>query len=333
MSSKVTMKMIAEAVGTSVGTVDRALNNRGRINADMKAQILLVAEEMGYRPNLFAQQLRKAATVKLLIVVRKSPHYIYHALQLGIDDALNEYVEFGIESEFIYTDTMSREDTLNLLNHIDISTFSALLIDAYYTELSCFAQRFKLCGKPVVTVHMDLPQDTRDIFVGPDIVQGGKLTADYIGVLLRNQGSVFILDAEMADPQWLIHLTNSLTHHYPHIIIKKILWPDICLPQNSDVLLVCGPVDFEKRLLLSKVRCTVVCNQINEHIREMLAANQISAVIYDNPYLQGYQSVRSTVGGLIRNTNEPEGSVLVSPQLILRASLQALPLPAPARKV
>ena len=46
----VTIQQIAEAAGVSRGTVDRALNNRGRINPEVAKQIRQIAEEMGYVP-------------------------------------------------------------------------------------------------------------------------------------------------------------------------------------------------------------------------------------------------------------------------------------------
>ena len=47
----VTLQQIAEAAGVSRGTVDRALNDRGRIKPEVAEKIKKIAEEMGYRPN------------------------------------------------------------------------------------------------------------------------------------------------------------------------------------------------------------------------------------------------------------------------------------------
>ena len=44
----VTIQQIAEKAGVSRGTVDRALNNRGRINPEVAEMVKRTAEEMGY---------------------------------------------------------------------------------------------------------------------------------------------------------------------------------------------------------------------------------------------------------------------------------------------
>ena len=53
----ITMKDIAQRTGVSIGTVDRALNNRGRINPEVASRIRKVAQEMGYKTNSVAKSL------------------------------------------------------------------------------------------------------------------------------------------------------------------------------------------------------------------------------------------------------------------------------------
>ena len=44
-----TIKEIAEKAGVSRGTVDRALNNRGRVNPEVAERIFEIAREMNYQ--------------------------------------------------------------------------------------------------------------------------------------------------------------------------------------------------------------------------------------------------------------------------------------------
>ena len=65
---KVTLKQIAELADTSIGTVDRALNGRGRINEVTKQKILQIADELGYRPNKLASNLSRNKQLHLGIL-------------------------------------------------------------------------------------------------------------------------------------------------------------------------------------------------------------------------------------------------------------------------
>jgi LacI family transcriptional regulator len=65
----VTLKDIANVVGKSVTAVSRALNDYPDIGPETKATIKQVAQDMGYKPNLMAQRLRKQRTDTLGFVL------------------------------------------------------------------------------------------------------------------------------------------------------------------------------------------------------------------------------------------------------------------------
>ena len=53
----VTLQQIAEAAGVSRGTVDRALNNRGRIRPEVEERIKRIAREMGAVVSVFRRTI------------------------------------------------------------------------------------------------------------------------------------------------------------------------------------------------------------------------------------------------------------------------------------
>jgi len=73
---------IAEAMGTSIGTVDRALHGRGGVSARTKVRILRMAEQLGYKPNIAARSLKLNRNVRIAAVFparfahRDRPHLI-----------------------------------------------------------------------------------------------------------------------------------------------------------------------------------------------------------------------------------------------------------------
>ena len=65
----VTLKDIAERVGKSVPTVSRALAGHSDISPDTRALVRQVALEMGYEPNIAAQQLQKQRTDTIALIL------------------------------------------------------------------------------------------------------------------------------------------------------------------------------------------------------------------------------------------------------------------------
>ena len=66
----ITIKDIAKRCGVSVSTVSRALNDNAEINAETKAMILRVVQEMGFVPNNSARNLKRTDTNKGQIEVK-----------------------------------------------------------------------------------------------------------------------------------------------------------------------------------------------------------------------------------------------------------------------
>ncbi len=59
---------IAEPLGTSIGTVDRALHGRSGVSARTKARVLRMAEQLGYKPNIAARSLKLNRNIRVAAV-------------------------------------------------------------------------------------------------------------------------------------------------------------------------------------------------------------------------------------------------------------------------
>lgn len=66
---KITIKDIATICGVSLGTVDRALNNRKGISEKTRKKVLQVAEEMNYKPDYMARSLVIGKTMTIGVVL------------------------------------------------------------------------------------------------------------------------------------------------------------------------------------------------------------------------------------------------------------------------
>ena len=83
---RVSLKDLAKELGVSIATVSRALRSSSEIGKDMQTRVKELAKKMNYRPNPFAQSLRKEAPRIIGVVVPNLVTHYYAAVLDGIED-------------------------------------------------------------------------------------------------------------------------------------------------------------------------------------------------------------------------------------------------------
>lgn len=80
-----TLKDVARLANVDVSTVSRALNNTAHVHPKTKERILKAAKDLGYRPNVVAQGLRKGRRHILGVVVPRFQLTIFAEVMQGIE--------------------------------------------------------------------------------------------------------------------------------------------------------------------------------------------------------------------------------------------------------
>ena len=83
---RTSLKDLAEQLGVSIATVSRALRNSHEVSDDMKKRVQELAKSLNYRPNPFAQSLRKEAPRIIGVVLPNMVTHYYAAVLDGIED-------------------------------------------------------------------------------------------------------------------------------------------------------------------------------------------------------------------------------------------------------
>ena len=83
---RTSLKDIAQELGVSIATVSRALHSSPEIGQDMQQRVKELAKRLNYRPNPFAQSLRKEAPRVIGVVVPNLVTHYYAAVLDGIED-------------------------------------------------------------------------------------------------------------------------------------------------------------------------------------------------------------------------------------------------------
>ncbi len=88
-SSKATIKDIAKALGVSVSTVSRALQDKPEISEDTKILVREMAKKLKYRPNSMAVALKTQKSYSIGVVVPQIVSAFYASVVKGIEQVAN----------------------------------------------------------------------------------------------------------------------------------------------------------------------------------------------------------------------------------------------------
>ena len=83
---RTSLKDLADKLGVSIATVSRALRNSHEVGEEMTQKVKKLAKELNYRPNPFAQSLRKEAPRVIGVIVPNLVTHYYAAVLDGIED-------------------------------------------------------------------------------------------------------------------------------------------------------------------------------------------------------------------------------------------------------
>ena len=223
----VTINEIAKAAGVSRGTVDRALNNRGRIQPQVAERIRHIAEEMGYSPNVNARSLALTARHRKFGVILQfiETPFMLEVLR-GIMAATEEFMYYGIAVEIIRIEGMDSEEAVRSMSRLRAEHVAAIILVG--TNDSALRREIDTCKKAnidIITVNSDVPSSHRKFFIGQNAYGSGQTAASVMADLLGGKGSVIVyygLDSTIHSER-IRGFRDIISHRYKdiHIIEEK----------------------------------------------------------------------------------------------------------------
>lgn len=202
-----TIKQIAEMAGVSRGTVDRALNHRGRINPEVAERILKIADEMGYapkhrKPDAKADGVKRDdGTLRIGVVTQLARSSFMLQVNKGIRHAGKELREQGIEIIVKENETVDEEQQTKAISDLEALGMDALAI----MPVDCDGIREKinelidLKKIPVITFNTDIVGTRRCCFVGLDNRRSGRTAAGLMGLMTRGGGKVLVITGSFSN--------------------------------------------------------------------------------------------------------------------------------------
>ena len=144
---RTSLKDLADKLGVSIATVSRALRNSHEVGEEMTRKVKQLAKELNYRPNPFAQSLRKEAPRVIGVIAPNLVTHYYAAVLDGIEDYASK-LGYSVISSNSHEDHEREAQALdNFLNmHVE-GIIACLAQDT--TDYSHFEQLHEM-GVPLV---------------------------------------------------------------------------------------------------------------------------------------------------------------------------------------
>lgn len=319
----VTIRQIAELSGISRGTVDRVLNNRGRVKPETAQLIRKVAQELGYRPNAAGKALAAIKKNFIMgIILSSEGNEFFDDVISGMEQAEKEAAVYGIQ---VIKKTMKGYDVDVQLSLIrELEAFIHILIIQPINDDSIVKEIRKLTqqGIRVITINNDIKSSDRLCYVGSDYFKSGQTACGCLGLLTRGKANVGIATGSvkmLGHNQRILGFNSIVKKKYKEFIISDIIetndddrqsyeetlkmlekYPNI----NAIYIVAAGAAGVCRAVteLGKQEEMEIVACDTTPVVKKLIKKGIIKATICQQPYLQGYQSLMIAVEFLIHGT-------------------------------
>ena len=337
---RIGMYEIAKLANVSIGTVGRALNGHGRINAATRKRILQIAEDMGYKPNLAARVLSVGKGFRIGICIPRELHFFYDYIRQGILGEARRNEHLGVELVYRPVERLGEGETDKVKELLGSDIRTLILTPGDPKRLTPLINKAEQQGIQVVCVATDAPHSNRTTVVCVDPELAGKFAGELMGRLLPAKSQVAIITGMM-----------QTEDHSKKVQGFSEVLPQIC-PRAQIAAVLEGHEDEDETfakcvdllrknsklsgLYVSTVNCLPVCRALRsaglagkiklittDLFREMAPYfdnGTIAASIYQRPYVQGQVAIRLVIDHLVSGRAVPR-TFYLNPNIVLRSNL------------
>ncbi len=243
---KVTIKDIAKLAEVSRGTVDRVLNNRGKVDETRKKNILKIAKKLGYKKNIIASNLALNKIRRISIVIPFKDNKYWGIVHQGLNSASSRIKQHNMNIELFEFNVIQKENYLNQLIAAINSEPDALLISpVYLQETLNFLDTITPKKIDIFTFNSELNHDSILSFIGQNSFQAGMIA-----------GKLFAKNTQVEKPKILV---ITLGHHPENAVhiqnkIKGLNYYNSNTKANFDIHSITISEFYKKEILKTKCK-------------------------------------------------------------------------------
>jgi LacI family transcriptional regulator len=336
-----TLLDIAKALGTSIGTVHRALHDNAEVSRTTRAKVLRMAKTLGYRPNLAARYLSSKKTLRVSVNTLEGTTSFWDEVRAGIreeaasapleniDLNFRTYVHLGDWQEEVF-ETAIREKVDGII------TFPS-----HPKTFRPWIRKASRARIPVVCAVTDAPDSGRLGIVAIDTHASGSIAADLMGRFIGSQEgdvAITLFDTAVTEhAEKAAAFEKTLRSFYPRL---RLLKPVEDHGMEAEAYSKCRTL-FEEHPELRAVyvttedsipvlkaardakilhRLTIITTDLFPDLVPHIRSGAVAATIYQRPRTQGRMAFRMLHKHLADGGAQSH-EVALAPHLVMRGNL------------
>ena len=336
-----TLRDIAKLLGTSIGTVHRALHDNPGVSAQTKARVLEAAKSLGYRPNLAARYLSSKKTLRISVNTLQGTTSFWDEVRAGIREEAASILLENVELEFRTCPRLGEGEEEALEAAIGVRVDGIIIFPSRPHSLRATIRRAARAQIPVVCVATDAPHSGRLGIVAVDTLASGSIAGDLMGRFLGPKpGEIAITLFDMAITEHAEKYSafeSTLHSFYPNL---RLLDPIEDHDVENEAYSKCRKL-FDEHPELAGIyvtteasipvlkaasdanrleRLTIITTDLFPDLVPYIRSGAVVATIYQRPRAQGQMALRMLYEFLAEG-GQRSHQVALAPHLVMRGNL------------
>jgi LacI family transcriptional regulator len=336
----VTQRDIADHLAISLITVHRALNNSGYVSAELKERILSYVKEVNYVPHKASQVLVRNKTRKIAVFTSSLPRYFWTDVKTGVMIGTEQIQAFNYQVHYHMVPERDSRSYLEILaKELSEGLEAVAFANQWIYDMEAILSRIDESGIPYVTLNIDAPDSRRQCYIGPDYAAGGRLAAEFIGksLMFKDSPRVLVINTLAERPSGssapdinrlrLDGFSEVMRNEFPGVDFETDYSTTGTasgrIEKHLEQLLRARAKAFDAIYLVPAYnaqfvrviegigieKVVVVLHDLDTSSYHYLEKDIITAVIYQNPILQGYYAVK-ILEQILESGRRPESETI-----------------------
>lgn len=335
------IKDIAEVLGISIGTVDRALHARPGVSPVTRAKVLAVAEKLRYKPNIAARSLKLSRSLRIAVYLPEEIASYFDPIRAGIQAAAAATTGVLITLDFRNYLRLG-EGVQSLLEKDLAKNYDGIIVvPGNPRQIDPILRKFDERGTAIVCLSSDAPNSPHLVTVCADAYACGCIAAELLTISLGQRGSVAVITgslkvqnhaekvrgfaatlAVMAPRLQLLAVVES--HDQTKVAYRETA---ALLKQNpglnglyiSTANSISVMQAIEDHGSLGRIR--VVATDLFPELISQIESGNVLATIHQRPFTQGKVAFESLLRFLTERTRPKSSITRLAPHIVLRSNL------------